>query len=94
MQPEHHHHGRRDDYAFQVDYEDAAKRAEADILRKKLSEECKKVREVSISDKNPIQKIRLIVNLLAPDNLEKKFGELRGIMFGSLKLPDEEGYDN
>lgn len=58
-----------------------------------MAEECKKVREVAISDKNTLQKIRLIVNLLTPDNLDKKFGELRGYMFGSLKQPEEEGYD-
>lgn len=58
-----------------------------------MAEESKKVREVAISDKNTLQKIRLIVNLLTPDNLDKKFGELRGYMFGSLKLPEEEGYD-
>ena len=40
-----------------------------------------------------MQNIRLIVNLLTPDNLDKKFGELRGYMFGSLKLPDEAGYN-
>lgn len=58
-----------------------------------MAEESKKVREVAISDKNTLQKIRLIVNLLTPDNLDKKFGELRGYMFGSLKLSEEEGYD-
>ena len=58
-----------------------------------MSEECKKVREVAISDKNTLQKIRLIVNLLTPDNLDQKFRELRGYMFGSLKQPEEEGYD-
>jgi hypothetical protein len=33
------------------------------------------------------------VNIITPDNFEKKFEELRGFMFGDFKKPDEEGYD-
>jgi hypothetical protein len=39
------------------------------------------------------QKIRLIVNVLTPDNMDKKFAELRELIFGDLKFKDEEGYD-
>ena len=39
-----------------------------------------------------MQKVRFISNIIAPDNFDKKLGELRGYMFGDLKLPEEEGY--
>lgn len=64
---------------------DPFKRAEADTLRKKLVEESKKVFEKAKSDKNVHQQIRLIVNVITPDNLDKKFEELRKIIFGDLK---------
>jgi hypothetical protein len=35
----------------------------------------------------------LIVNVITPDNLDKKFDELRKLMFGDLKFKTEEGYD-
>jgi len=35
----------------------------------------------------------LIVNVITPDNLDKKFEELRKLMFGVRKTKDEEGYD-
>jgi hypothetical protein len=73
--------------------EDEFKRQEANELRKKLFEESKKIIEKAKSDKNTQQKIRLIVNVITPDNFEKKFDELRGYMFGELKTPNEEGYD-
>jgi hypothetical protein len=73
--------------------EDFLKRSEADNLRKKLAEESKKVLEKAKSDKNTQQKIRLIVNVITPDNFERKFVELRGFMFGDRKLPHEEGYN-
>jgi hypothetical protein len=62
-------------------------------LKKKLMEESKKVLEKAQGDKNIQQKIRLIINVITPDTLEKKFLELRGFMFGDMKLPDEEGYN-
>ena len=40
-------------------------------------------------DKNETQKIKLIMNIIAPDNFEKKFGELRGFLFKGLKTEDE-----
>jgi hypothetical protein len=33
------------------------------------------------------------VNVITPDNFDKKFSELREYLFGSTKLPDESGYD-
>ena len=47
-------------------------------------------------DKNDNQKIRLILNIIAPDNYDKKFGELRGYLFTGLKKRQEcedEGID-
>jgi len=58
-----------------------------------LIEESKKTIEKAKSDKNTLQKIRLIVNVITPDNFEKKFEELRGYMFGELKAPNEDGYN-
>ena len=52
-----------------------------------------KVFEKVKGDRNLEQKIRLIINIITPDNLDKKFLELRGFMFGELKKPDEEGYN-
>lgn len=36
-----------------------------------------------------ISKVRLILNVIAPDNKEKKMRELRAILFGDLKTKDE-----
>lgn len=69
------------------------KRAEADEFRKKLEEESKKKFEEVKKEKNVPQQIRLICNIIAPDNFEKKFAELRQLMFEDLKYPGEEGYD-
>lgn len=35
----------------------------------------------------------MICNVIAPDNYEKKFAELRKHMFGDLKASDEPGYN-
>ena len=31
--------------------------------------------------------------MITPDKYDKKFKELRSVMFGDLKTPDEAGYD-
>ena len=54
-------------------------------------EEGRKKKEDLTKEKNVIQKIRLIANMIAPDNLDKKFQELRLLMFGDLKYPGELG---
>ena len=41
------------------------------------------------ADKNDTQKIKLILNVIAPDNFQKKFGELRGYLFKGLKSEEE-----
>ena len=69
------------------------KRQESDVLRKKLIEESKKTIEKATGDKNILRKIRLIVNVILPDNFDMKFEELRGYTFGDLKAPNETGYD-
>ncbi len=73
--------------------EEILKRGEADQLNKRIFEESKLVLQKAKSDKNTQQKIRLIVNVMSPDNFEKKSEELRVFMFGDYKLPKEEGYD-
>jgi hypothetical protein len=47
-------------------------------------------------DKNETQKIKLILNVIAPDNFQRKFAELRGFLFKGLKTQEEceeEGID-
>jgi hypothetical protein len=39
--------------------------------------------------KNDAQKIRLILNVITPDNFEKKFKELRQFQFDDLKSKEE-----
>ena len=48
---------------------------------------------MSTTEKNLVQKIRLIINQILPDNYDKKFAELRENVFGSLKHQFEEGYN-
>lgn len=62
-------------------------------MRQKLREESHRVLAKTREDKNLTQKIRLIINVITPDNLEKKFVELREHMFGPIKAPGEEGYN-
>lgn len=62
-------------------------------MRKKLAEESKKLHDKVTMDKNTQQKIRLIVNVITPDTLDKKFEELRTFMFGDRRLPNEEGFN-
>lgn len=69
------------------------KRAEADEFRKKLEEQSKqKIQDVK-KERNVLQQIRLICNMIAPDNFDRKFLELRQLMFDDLKYKDEEGYN-
>ena len=58
-----------------------------------MLEKSKEVIVKAKGDKNILQQIRLIINVIAPDNLKKKFEELRRLMFGQLKFKGEEGYD-
>lgn len=53
----------------------------------------KRVLEKIKQTKNVTQQIRLIINQISPDNSEKKFVELRKIMFGNIKTSYEDGYD-
>jgi hypothetical protein len=62
--------------------EDTAEKAK---LREKAIAMQKKVK----MEKNTEQKIRLILNVITPDNFEKKFNELRGFLFGELKNREE-----
>ena len=71
--------------------------------KKEDTEEKAKLRELAQAqiarirgDKNETQKIKLILNVIAPDNFTKKFGELRGFLFRGLKTQEEceeEGID-
>ena len=44
-------------------------------------------------DKSEAQKIRLCLNQIAPNNFEKKVGELRAMLIGDAKLLAEDGFD-
>ena len=68
-------------------------RAKDDKDKQKLKDESKAFIEKARAAKNVPQQIRLIINQITPDNLEKKFAELRQIMFANLKHQGEEGYD-
>lgn len=39
------------------------------------------------------QQIRLLLNLIAPNNFSKKLNELRAMLIGDAKLLNEPGYD-
>lgn len=63
---------------------------EEDVGEKnKLKQIAIKNHENAKKDKNENQKIRLILNIIAPDNYVRKFAELRGFLFANLKKRDE-----
>ncbi len=62
-------------------------------MKNKLVEESKVAIQKARGDKNIIQQIKLICNIISPNNFEKKFLELRQHTFGNLKLRYEEGYN-
>lgn len=62
-------------------------------MSKALKEQALKMKARISLDKNITQKVRLATNQIAPDNFEKKFGELREHIFGDMKLSNEPGYD-
>ena len=59
----------------------------------KFKEEAAKTQEKAIAKRTDEQKIKLIVNVIVPDNFDKKFNELREYIFGNHKLPSEAGYN-
>jgi hypothetical protein len=52
-----------------------------------------KMMEDASKVKTSVQKIRLKLNQITPDNLERKISELREMLIGDHKLLNEEGYD-
>lgn len=53
----------------------------------------KKNMEAAKLQKNDIQKVRLKLNQITPDNFDRKVGELREMLIGDRKLLQEEGFD-
>lgn len=49
--------------------------------------------EETKKEKNAIQKVRLKLNQITPDNFDRKVGELREMLIGDRKLLNEEGFD-
>tara|TARA_B110000305_G_C19451099_1_gene647991 strand:- start:2086 stop:2286 length:201 start_codon:yes stop_codon:yes gene_type:complete len=41
------------------------------------------------TEKNPVQKIKFAINLISPDNFDRKFNELRIYMFKDFKTQEE-----
>lgn len=52
--------------------------------KKKLIEMAKEMHKKAIMPKSQTQQVKLILNVITPDNYPKKFGELREILFPSL----------
>ena len=48
--------------------------------------------EKARADKDAIQKVRLALNQITPDNLDRKISELREMLIGNRKLLTEEGF--
>lgn len=48
--------------------------------------------EKARADKDSIQKVRLALNQITPDNLDRKISELREMLIGNRKLLTEEGF--
>lgn len=65
---------------------------ESDDFKKKLLKESLEAIQKAKQEKSKEQEIKLILNVIAPDNFEKKFSELRQIMFGDQPTKDEKGY--
>ena len=49
--------------------------------------------EEARASKNEIQRVRLILNQITVDNVDKKIGELRQMLIGDRKLLSEPGFD-
>ena len=57
--------------------------------KKKLREAAQAQKAKMTLEKNEAQKIKLILNVITPDNRTKKMNELRGFMFPNLMTQDE-----
>ena len=69
-------------------------RAQVDKEKKELALKSQKYMEELKAKEETVQKhIRRNINMILPDNFDKKFAELKGYMFPGLKTPGEEGYD-
>ena len=68
-------------------------RRQVNELREKMDRAAAKQMEQANQVKNNAQKIRLKLNQITPDNLERKISELREMLIGDHKLLNEEGYD-
>lgn len=62
-------------------------------MKVKLQEEARNALAKAKGEKDTKQQIRLICNIITPDNFDKKFKELRRHTFGEAKLKEEAGYD-
>ena len=49
--------------------------------------------EQARAEKTNLQKVRLILNQIVPDNFVRKISELRELLIGDRQLLSEEGFD-
>lgn len=75
-----------------ANHDDFIVREQEDKFKKHLKVVAAAKRDLIDLDKNKIQKIRLIMNVISPDNYDNKCLELRHYMFGDAKFEGEEGY--
>lgn len=64
-------------------------RAQQDELQKRMNRLAAENMAQARMDKNDIQKVRLKLNQITPDNLDKKISELREMLIGDRKLLTE-----
>lgn len=64
-----------------------------DTFKKELIKKSEETKHKVKQEMTVDNKIKLITNQITPDNFDKKFHELRQLMFGDMKVPGEAGYD-
>lgn len=57
--------------------------------KQKLIKQALEMKEKLKTEKNPVQKIKFAINLISPDNFDRKFNELRIYMFKDFKTQEE-----
>lgn len=68
---------------------DAIKRQQEDEEQKKLRQQAQKMKTKMAQPKDLAQKIRLVMNLIAPDTFDKKEAEIKELMFKSEAQTEE-----
>jgi hypothetical protein len=85
--------GNRPSYRDDRPQPDSEWRKEEDEMEAKLKQQSKKFMEEAKSEKQDMQKVRLWLNQISPDNYDRKSGELRELLIGNAKLLSEPGFN-